>query len=529
MAKILDRYGNPVPDKPLTLGPDAANSRRASAARMSQGAGQLFPGQGNSSKGGLGYIARRGVEFGTSIALQSLEGVARLAVQQPLELLSLLPDLVPEVGLALWNVTYLGAGPGSVRIKAVTRKPDGTSEEAPEGTAAIEALWRNNSNEVGGLLDALGQNLQMLLFGGMCAAEAVPGRRGEGVLSVFPINSLTLRFRRETDGSLGLYQRQTANPNGLGIYSAGFGGFFLPLPMNRIFYSRLPSLPDEPYGRAPFGAALTVVLETLAFWRDVMTAFHRVGTPKWDVGMDYEMMGKVAKEVIGLQDPKEIQDYIRSASTQLIDMYNSLQPDDVFFHGITDKVNAVGSGDKWPDIAELWSILRLRLIQALKTLPAMMGVMDSGGGDMWSKMQWKVYANALVSLIEKASGPLVDASNLHLRLMGMPFVAEAEIAPVESITQLIDAQAEQYQIQNEITKVSQNWILNETAAMTITGSACPSEEERAEDTQPKPLPVASGAAGVGKAADTEDKVQADPKERDAQEQQKPDDGADKAD
>lgn len=465
---ILDKYGNPYIESPkASRGNGLGPSQRYGAAsgRISQGAGQVLLG-----KGGLGYIARRGVDFGTSIALQSVEGVARMATQQPLELLSLLVDFMPEVSLAVWNGTFLGCGPDSVRIKAMTAIPGGGSEEAPEGTAAIAELWSHNSKEVGDLIDALGQNYQMLLFSGMCAAEAVPGPRNKGVQSVFPINTLTLRFKRDDDGDLRLYQRQTANPNGLGLYSAGFGGYFNPMPMNRVFYNRLPALPDEPYGRAPFGAALTVVIECIAFMRDVMLAFHRVGTPKWDVGFDYEMWGNIAKTVVGLTDPQEINQYIQDRQQDAITFYNSLNPDDVFFHDKETKVNAVGSGDSWPDLTAIWNILLRRLVQAVKQVPTLMGVVD-GSTETWSRVQWDIYGTSLKALVSKALSPLVDASQLHLRLLGMPFTAEAEIQPVKSITRMIDAQTEAIEIQNEATKRDEGWETQETAAMKMTGSA----------------------------------------------------------
>lgn len=486
-------------------------------SRASQGAGQVLLG-----KGGLGYIARRGVDFGTSVGVQTLEGVARLAVQQPLELLSLLPDLVPEVGLAVWNGTFLGCGPDSLRIKAMTKTADGGSEEAPDGTAAIKALWDSQPDEVGGLIDALGQNYQMLLFSGLCAAEAVPGARNRGVQAVFPVNSLTLRFKREDDGRLALYQRQTANPNGLGLYSAGFGGLFEPMPMNRFFYSRLPSLPDEPYGRAPFGAALTIVLECLAFWRDVMLAFHRIGTPKWDIGIDRELWGKEARDVVGLTDPDDIKKYIQDRWSDMINFFNNLEPDDVFFHGINDKVNSAGAGDNWPHIDKMWAMIRLRLVQALKQLPTLMGIVE-GTSETWAKLEFEIYASSLKTLVAKAAYPLVKASQLHLQLLGMPYTAEAEFKELRSITRMIDAQALNQEITNEIAMVAQNWKLNNTAAMEITGSAPPSPEEIAADTPPKvpalPLNIveddpAPGEAGKPGQAGHEQQGDSPPKKED---------------
>lgn len=482
------------PDPPLKREGSVRAGARYSAAkagegRASQGAGQVLLG-----KGGLGYIARRGVDFGTSVAVQTLEGVARMAAQQPLELLSLLPDLVPEVGLALWNGTFLGCGQDSLRIKAMTVCAGGGSEEAPEGTAAIKALWDRQPDEVGGLADALAQNFQMLMFSGLCAAEAVPDRRRRGIAAVYPVNSLTLRFKRENDGTLALYQRQTANPNGLGIYSAGFGGLFEPMPMERFFYSKLPALPDEPYGRAPYGAALTVILECLAFMRDFLLAFHRVGTPKWDVSVDFEMWYTLAKEVVGLTDPKEIDDWVQAKYRESVAFFNDLNPDDAFFHDLKSKVNAVGSGDKWPDLVGMWGMLRLRLVQALKQVPTLMGIVE-GDTETWSRVQWDIYASSLKALVSKAAYPLVRASQLHLQLLGLPYRAEAEFCELRSITRMLDAQATAQEILNEEAKVTNNWQLNNTASMAITGSAPPPEEERSRDT---PVRTDPGRAPVGR-------------------------------
>lgn len=437
---------------------------REGRGRVSQGAGQVLFG-----KGGLGYIARRGVDFGTSIALQSLEGVARLAAQQPLELLSLLPDLVPEVGLALWNGVHLGCGPDVVRLRAMRKTPAGSLEESAEGTALMEAFWRENSPEVGDFYDALEQNFQMLMFSGMCAVEAVPGARGKGLEAVYPVNTLTLRYRRDEDGVMRLYQQQIANPNGMGLYSAGFGGLFVPMPMERFFTARISALPDEPYGRAPFGAALTVVLEALAFWRDVMLAFHRIGTPKWDVGFDFEMWAQLARDVVGLTDPKDINNFVQSKFQEAVAFWDDLKPDDAFFHDKNTVVNAAGSGDAWPDIARLWEMLRLRLVQSLKQLPTLMGIVE-GSTETWSRVEWDIYAAALRSLSRKAATPLAQASTLHLQLLGLPYWAEVEVRELKSITRLVDAQAESIEIANEARKRDEGWQTNETAAIRVTGS-----------------------------------------------------------
>ncbi len=451
------------------------------ARRTSQGAGELL-----LNRGGLGYIARRGVDFGTSLAVQTLEGLSRLAVQQPLELLSLLPDVVPEVGLALWNMTWLSCGPQRVRLRTVRAEPNGKGEEWPEAAAAVEALWRGNPQEVGDFHDAMAQNLQMLCFSGMCACEAVPASRGEGIAAVFPVNTLTLRYKRNSAGQLTLWQQQTANANGLGLYSAGFGGFFAPMPMDRFFVSRLAALPDEPYGRAPFGAALTPVLECLAFMRDLMLAWHRVGTPKWDVGFDFEMWATLARDVVGLSDAVEIQEYVQARYDDAVKFYSDLNPDDAFFHDIKSRVNAVGSGSDWGQVEPIWRILQQRLIQSLKQLPTLMGVVE-GDTETWSRVQWDIYSAGLQAMASRAASPLVRASELHLRLRGMPCSVEAEFVPAPTVGRLQEAQALALEIANEARMRDEGWQSQESAAMAVTGTGAvrPSPNSAASPT-PKP-------------------------------------------
>lgn len=443
------------------------------------------PGQQMFSKGGIGYITRRGVGGDRSVALTSMEGVKRLAMHSPLELLSLLPDLVPEVGLAVSTFTDLACAPGSIRLKAVTTNAKGESEEAPDGTAAVKALFASNPKEVGGLEDMLGQNLEMLLFSGMVACEGVAGAGGKGLKAVYPVNSLTLRFNRDTGGNLFLEQRQVSHTSGVGI-SAGAGGTYAPMPMERFFYDKIGGLPDDLYGRAPFSAALTEVLVCLAYMRDFLLAFHRVGTPKFDVGFDFEMWHKIAREIVGLTDAKDIDEWVTEKFNAAVEFFNNLEADDAFFHDKATGVNAIGSGDKWPDVPALWAMLRLRLVQSLKMLPTLMGIVE-GTTETWSTVEWDIFAKRLRIYIGKALAPIVDCANLHLRLLGLPYTVEAEIDPVRTSQRLTDAQAEAQEINNEARKRDESWITQDDASMKITGSAAVGDAP--ERTAPPPAPA----------------------------------------
>lgn len=466
----------------------ARNGSKIELGRTSQGAGQA-----PQSISGLGvYIARRGLDFGTSVALQSLDGIARLAMTQPLELLSLLPDIVPEVGLATWNGLRLGCGSGAVRIKGMTAKADGGSEEDPKATAAIDNLFNNLPDEVGSFTDLLSRNYLSVLYSGMCATEAVPGPRNTGLKEVWPVNALTLRFKREDDGTLALYQRQTFSTGGIGSLSSslGFSGDYVSMPMDRFFWASLDGFPDDPYGRAPFAPALTEVLRILSFVNDMQTAFHRVGMPKYDVGYDFEGAAIYARDIVfnGMGKPEQISAWVDDDFEQAQSAFRTLEVDDAFWHGIKSTVGVVGSGKEMPDVSKIFDILRYRLTVALKQNPVLMGFVN-GSTETWSDVQWEIYGKGGQAMVEKAAQPLIRAASLHLRLLGIPAVAEAEFSPIRSIQRLEDAQAEQVEIANEVAKVSNLWQLNTTAAMTITGSDIPSQEERETDVKPAPTPT----------------------------------------
>jgi len=122
-----------------------------------------------------------------------------------------------------------------------------------------------------------------------------------------------------------------------------------------------------------------------------------------------------------------------------------------------------------PDLAGIWSMLRLRLTQGLKQMPSLMGVVE-GSTETWSNVDWQIYAKGLESIVEKAAAPLVRCADLHLRLLGMPIRAEVEIEPVRANQRLSDAQAEAIEIGNEARKRDEGWQSQETSAMAVTGS-----------------------------------------------------------
>lgn len=517
-----NRNRKPAGAPPSANSASSANKSPSStiAAGVSSGrtVGQVSnsPGRQQLENGGMGYIARRGVPYQTAKLLQQIGGVERLAEFQPLELLMLCADLVPEASQAVWNFLLLGCAPGAVRLKAMTVQKEpapppsqaaqddsdalpvdgdaelGGSEEAPDGTASIKALFDSQPQEAGGFESQLAQNVLMTLFSGMATVEAVPGPEMMGVNEVWPLDTLTLMFRRDADTQkLVLDQRQnSAGGTTLGTY-VGIGSEMVPLPMERTFWNSMHRFPGDPYGRAPFAAALQPILDYLGFIRDLSIAFHRVGLPRYDVEFDFAgAIDEVTKLNPNLRDPVKIADAVKEKFDKFVRDFGSLQIDDAFFHPKGTLVNVTGSGKEMPDVESIFDIYRYRVVLGLKQNPVLMSFVE-GSTETWSEIQWEVFANSLRAVVGVGLGPLKDASQLHVRLLGLPYKVEAEYAPVRTIARLQNAQAEAVELENESYKRDQGWQTQKTASQNATGSAPVAEAPAAS-----PPPVSPDASPV---------------------------------
>lgn len=451
---------------------------------------------------GFGFVPRRDGVDGASdqTLIRSIDQILVIAKTQPMKVLTMLPSIIPEASKAVWNDLRLGCGRDAVTLRAMsTNSSDGSRAEAPDGTQAINDLFANLPQEIGSLQNALAQNFLMTQFSGMCAVEAVPGPRNQGVKEVWPIDTLTTRFRRNKDTKqVELWQR--VRVWGRPIDKKMYGGF-IPLPVERTFWSSLDGFPSDPYGRAPMAASLMPVLEMIGFIKDLLLAWHRVGTPKWDVGFDYEMWAKVAREIIGLSDKAEIKKFVKEQFDETVSNFSDLNADDAFFHDIKSTVTVNGSGGQWPQVEQIYNFLRWRLVIALKQMPTLMGVVE-GNTETWSSVDWQIYAKGLETMVWCAAQPLVRAAQLHLQLLGMPYTVEATVSPVRSNQRMVDAQAEEIELRNLITKILAGFITQETASMQSVGSA-PVEKmdvktigENTGIIQPEPPPGPKPATGT---------------------------------
>lgn len=435
-------------------------------------------------RGGFGILPRRGVDGATTLATTSVEGVMRLASSSPLELLSCIPDIVPEVGLAVWNCRTLGTSPESFRIYGGSKDTGNKVTEVPEATAILDTLFLAQPDEVGDQFDMAGDQLEMLLFSGMDALEAVPGKAGTGLEAIYPCNTLTLRFDRDDRNKLILAQKQL----GIAASTQKSKNGYVPMPMDRFFWGKMGGIPDDPYGRVPMAPVVNEALLSLSFMRDLSRAVHRIGYPFYDVGLDEEAIGQYARETMEMTNEDDIAEYVDKKYEEAMQAFNDRDVDDAYFHSIRAIVQANGAGDKFANFGEIWQIFRSRLIMALKHNPALMGIVE-GSTETWSVVQWDIFVRSLRTLVAKALKPILKACNLHFQLLGMPYFADVEYAPLPSIDALDKAAAREKEIGNEVRLRDEGLQSQEETAMTLTGNAPVAdgpvrEQQQQQDKQP---------------------------------------------
>jgi hypothetical protein len=411
------------------------------------------------AQGGFSVIPRRG----TRLDVCDRDGLQRVAEGSPLRLLKLLPEVHPAVGLALWNALRLACAPGDLNIVAVV--DDGGAEDVDEaGSAALDALWRGLPREVGGFRGLQTMLTQEALLTGMPCLEAVPGARMRGLAQVWPVDSLSIAFKRDqATGEVVPLQRQLFLKTG----GEKFQGYQV-LKAETFFWLAVDPMVDEPYGRAPYAPAVAEALADIAMMVDLRDAIHHSAWPRYGHGFNFKEMHEVATTIYHLEDA-EAREWVQARFNEVMAQVASVRPDDDFVYDSAGDVKNLTPGDGFQAITGVLQFLRARVTQSLKSLPTLMGIND-GSTQTYTTVEWGIYAAGLESVREIVADLIVNVANLHLRLLGMTCVAKTRVKPIRTTDGLLEAQSEKIRIDNEIRKVRLGWISEEEAAVAITGT-----------------------------------------------------------
>lgn len=437
-------------------------------------------------------IPRRGLERQWARSLGDLRNEAN---DSPLRLLTYLPDIHPAVGLAAWNCQRLSIPAEGVPIIAVKEATDGTGGEITdaEGTKAIKDLWKSLPREYGGLAGLQNTLMLQALFTGLVCIEGVPAKRLKGVARAIPVDALTIGFGRDNpQADVTPYQRQV---------QGGSSSNWKRLNTNTFFWRALDNWVDQPEGRSPYATVLPEVLADLAMLQDLRDAVHFAAWPRYSIGFNWTETYKIAREVMGISDPKEAAAWAQTRFEAVVKYIRQLKADDAIIHDTNGSASTLPAGD-FQGTQPILAYLRQRIVWALKQLPSMMGISE-GTTETYTTVQWRVYGQSLETLRCVVVDPLVEVANLHLRLLGLSCTAKALYDPIRTTDALIEAQVEAARIANAQTKRNEEWITQTQASIEVSGSAevgpgpDPTRVSAEKQVQQQKELAKQGGAGVG--------------------------------
>ena len=483
------RFGNNLPlaaaaPQPMPI----AGSRETEPARWTPYTG-----------GGLGIIARRAVVdplFGSTS-----EQLEQFAGSQPMRLLSLLPDVHPGVGLALWNALRLTCPVDGFEVAAVKPgEPDGEQELDTAATQSLRDMWASQPPEVGGLAGFQTQLTIQALFTGLACCECVPGTALKGMYRIWPVDSLTISFGRiGRNDDVQPYQRQVhptysvfpgsgpavaAIGVGTPFSVAMYGAQYIPLSRDRFFWTAIDQQVDDPYGRAPYATALSEVLADLALMQDLRDAVHNSAWPRMEVGVDLAALHRVAVEVYRISDPKKATEWVNARFQETAKYVETMGSSDNIVHDSSGSVKNVQPGS-FQGMEGVMNFLRNRLVQALKTLPTLMGI--SEGATNFNSVEWTIYAEGLETLRAIIAMIILSVCNLHLRLMGSTSVAIARYEKIRTNDSLVEANTKSVEITNATNLEKLGYESHDEACLQVTGHS-PAGEAQPGVIEPALLP-----------------------------------------
>lgn len=382
---------------------------------------------------------------------------ATLARTSPIKLLEYLADLSPPVSRALWDFQRL-CNPG-YELRAL--RPGGDEIDA-RATAVVGGFIERLESYYGTMDVVFGRIFLAQYLRGAALGELVLDERGREMVDLATPDPSVIRFERVHDPLRGH----------IWLLGQWQGGRWVRLDHETIRYIPVDPLPGKPYGRAPAHPSLFAAMFLLGLLHDLRRVIAQQGYPRIDIAVVVERLRAMMPTDARMNADAQ-QRWIDEAISQIKASYATLEPDDAYIHTDVIEVNRpVGTVDSGSlgAVDGLIESLERMLVQALKTMPLMMGITD-GVSEANANRQWEIQVAGIKSMQHRAETLVSRLLTLGLRAQGIQARAELRFAELRAAEEMRDAQTEQIRIANAESKVRNRWITNDEAAMAIASHA----------------------------------------------------------
>lgn len=372
------------------------------------------------------------------------------------ELMDRFIDAHPDVSYALWNFLRIGNTEYDVKVHALgTGEPDDAGEEVLKELLQRLELPSVEQFEMSRSISKVANQLMLAtVTRGAAALELVLTPGNDNVAFFAPVDPATVEFKYEQDRFIP-YQDQGK----------------VSLDMPTFLYEGLDPLIDNPYGRGPLISALNMIMFQLQILNDLKVVVHNQGYPRLDITIVEEVLLK--RMPISIRNnEKEKSKWLNQKLSEIVTMYNGLEPDDTFVHFDSLKLDSVGGGKGGGamfDPEKLFAVIDNLLMSGLKTLSTILGRRSQGNTESFAKIEIKLYMKSVGAIQEVVERILSRALTLALNIQGKQGYVKFKYRPVEIRTELEKAQFEQIHLMNIAYKRDQGWIDQDEAANLAVG------------------------------------------------------------
>jgi hypothetical protein len=369
-------------------------------------------------------------------------------------LLALLPDLNPDVGLAVWNILRLGSAGFNYTVK------DNNGQDDEVGKGILDEIMDGINERGGGLPGLLVQWLQCGFLQGAIAGEVALTQGLNGVEDFYVIDPATIKFSRDSDRNLVMWHIPPT-------------GTMLKIEMNpeKSWYIPIDPWVDDPYGRPPAAPALQEVWFDISVITDLRKVVHNQGWPRIDIKVVMEIL--LANAPTGIKaDPQKLTEWVNDKFDEITKAYDELEPDDSYIHADCVEVNQSAGSGKLFDAGAVVRVIERRMIKALKQLPILMAS-NEGVTETHGTVQWQIYVAGLKSLQNPIAFIMERMMQLSLEVLGYQGKVDCWFEPIRTTDRQADAVAEGREIQNSIEKWAAGFQTWEESSIEVTGSGPP--------------------------------------------------------
>lgn len=384
------------------------------------------------------------------------------------ELAELLTDLSPEVSAALWyyliccnsGYTISVTKPGSV---------DGTPYV--EAQAYLDKCLKTLGSYHGTLNTYFDKTFMCIFMRGGFLFELVLMENGKDFADIAAPDTKTLTFKRITDPIRGQ----------VWDYGQYQNGTFVSLDIPTVRYVPLHPLPGQIEGRPMISPVFFTAIFLMSVLRDLKRVIQQQGYMRLDLEVVFEKLRDSMPED-AQNDPEIFKTWADGVIADIENHYGDLEPDDAYIHPDAVKVNApvgTASANSLTAMDSLFGILERMAVRALKTLPSLLGLQDSGTNQGAENRKFEFYQKGNETIQRMVETGFGDECELALQAAGYQAKVSVKFAQMRASEELRDLQVANLKSQVARSQYDNGWISQDEAAKYAT------DKDKADQESPR--------------------------------------------